>query len=97
MKKLHILLVAIMLMLIACARPFDSRYYYNKKVDSSKGENIDTTPETPPEAVDPNEDPFLNGDWNRPNYGGYDASKFKTWLFKASFQKDKLPIYTFFV
>ncbi|MEI0541120.1 hypothetical protein R4L22_10275 [Brachyspira pilosicoli] len=96
MKKLHILLVAIMLMLIACARPFDSRYYYNKKVDSSKGGNIDTTPETPPEAVDPNEDPFLNGDWNRPNYGGYDASKFKTWLFKASFQKDKLPIYTFF-
>ncbi|WP_258019230.1 hypothetical protein [Brachyspira pilosicoli] len=96
MKKLHILLVAIMLMLIACARPFDSRYYYNKKVDSSKGENIDTTPETPPEAVDPNEDPFLNGDWNRPNYGGYDASKFKTWLFKASFQKDKLPMYTFF-
>ena len=96
MKKLHILLVAIMLMLIACARPFDSRYYYNKKVDSSKGENIDTTPETPPEAVDPNEDPFLNGDWNKPNYGGYDANKFDTWLFKASFQKDKLPIYTFF-
>lgn len=96
MKKLHILLVAIMLMLIACARPFDSRYYYNQRVDSSKGGNIDTTPETPPEAVDPNEDPFLNGDWNRPNYGGYDASKFKTWLFKASFQKDKLPIYTFF-
>ncbi len=97
MKKLHILLVAIMLMLIACARPFDSRYYYNQRVDSSKGDNnVDTTPETPPEAVDPNEDPFLNGDWNKPNYGGYDASKFDTWLFKASFQKDKLPIYTFF-
>ncbi|WP_157143570.1 hypothetical protein [Brachyspira pilosicoli] len=97
MKKLHILLVAIMLMLIACARPFDSRYYYNQRVDSSKGDNnVDTTPETPPEAVDPNEDPFLNGYWNKPNYGGYDASKFDTWLFKASFQKDKLPIYTFF-
>ncbi|WP_232473260.1 hypothetical protein [Brachyspira sp. SAP_772] len=95
MKKLHILLIAIMLMFIACARPFDSRYYYNKKVDSSKGE-IDTTPETPPEEVAPDEDPFINGDWNNPNYGGYDASKFNTWLFKASFQKDKLPIYTFF-
>ena len=95
MKKLYVLLIAAMLMLLACARPFDSRYYYNKKVSSSKGD-IDTTPETPPEAVDPDEDPFLNGDWNKPNYGGYDANKFDTWLFKASFQKDKLPIYTFF-
>ena len=95
MKKSYVLLIVAMLMLIACARPFDSRYYYNKKVDSSKGD-IDTTPETPPEAVDPDEDPFLNGDWNKPNYGGYDANKFDTWLFKASFQKDKLPIYTFF-
>ena len=96
MKKVYILLTAIMLMLLSCARPFDSRYYYNQRVDSSKGDNVDTTPETPPEAVDPNEDPFLNGDWNKPNYGGYDASKFDTWLFKASFQANKLPIYTFF-
>ena len=97
MKKVYILLTAVMLMLLSCARPFDSRYYYNQRVDSSKGDNnVDTTPETPPEAVDPNEDPFLNGDWNKPNYGGYDASKFDTWLFKASFQANKLPIYTFF-
>ncbi|AEM21605.1 hypothetical protein Bint_0980 [Brachyspira intermedia PWS/A] len=99
MKKTHLLfLLIISIFMMSCGGHFfNPRYYYNKSAsDSEQGEIPDTTPETPPEEVPENEDPFKNGDWNDPTYGGYDASKFKTWLFKASFQKDKLPIYTFF-
>lgn len=99
MKKSYLLfLIIISIFMISCSGHFfNPRYYYNKSAsDSEVGEIPDTTPETPPEQVPENEDPFKNGDWNSPTYGGYDASKFKTWLFKASFQKDKLPIYTFF-
>lgn len=92
MKKVYILLTAVMLMLLSCARPFDSRYYYNQRVDSSKGDNnVDTTPETPPEAVDPNEDPFLNGDWNRPDYGF--SFNFDDYVIEASFNDKNQPTY----
>lgn len=91
MKKVYILLTAVMLMLLSCARPFDSRYYYNQRVDSSKEDNVDTTPETPPEAVDPNEDPFLNGDWNRPDYGF--SFNFDDYVIEASFNNKNQPTY----
>lgn len=74
---------------------FNPRYYYNKSSSSSSGAAPDTGPEAPPEQVPEHEDPFKNGDWNTPNYQ-FPADKFKNWLFKASFRKDKLPIYTFF-
>ena len=99
MKKSYLLfLIIISIFMISCSGHFfNPRYYYNKSAsESEQGEIPDTTPENPPEQVPEHEDPFKNGDWNKPDYGGYDASKFETWLFKASFQKDKLPIYTFF-
>lgn len=75
---------------------FNPRYYYNKSSSSSSGAAPDTGPEAPPEQVPEHEDPFKNGNWNDPTYGGYNGSKFDSWLFKASFQADKLPIYNFF-
>ncbi|TKZ30677.1 hypothetical protein [Brachyspira catarrhinii] len=99
MKKIYLLfLLIISIFMMSCGGHFfNPRYYYNKSAsESEQGEIPDTAPENPPEQVPEHEDPFKNGDWNDPNYGGYDGSKFKTWLFKASFQKDKLPIYTFF-
>ncbi|MEI0525938.1 hypothetical protein R4K54_08430 [Brachyspira murdochii] len=98
MKKTYLLfLVIISMFMMSCGGHFfNPRYYYNKSSSSSLGGAPDTAPETPPEEVNPDEDPFLKGDWNSPTYGGYDGSKFDNWLFKASFQADKLPIYTFF-
>ncbi len=99
MRKIYLLFITIIvsfLMMSCSGHFFNPRYYFNKSSSSSSGGAPDTGPESPPEEIDPNEDPFLNGDWNSPTYGGYDASKFKNWLFKASFQADKLPIYTFF-
>ena len=78
---------------------FNPRYYYNKSSSSlSSGDGGVNIPEVePPEEIPADEDPFkVNEDYNNPNYGGYEASKFDKWLFKASFRDDKLPIYTFF-
>ena len=78
---------------------FNPRYYYNKSSSSlSSGDGGVNIPEVePPEEIPADEDPFkVNEDYNNPNYGGYEASKFDKWLFKASFRDDKLPIYNFF-
>ncbi|WP_157152846.1 hypothetical protein [Brachyspira murdochii] len=100
MKKLLLLMIycflAILLLTSCGGHFFNPRYYYNKKDSASFAETPDTAPEKAPEQVPENEDPFKNGDWNNPNYGGYEADKFASWLFKVSFQDDKLPIYTFF-
>lgn len=75
---------------------FNPRYYYNKSSSSSSGSAPDTGPEKLPDEVPADEDPFkLPEDYNDPNYQ-FPADKFKNWLFKASFQGDKLPIYNFF-
>ncbi|MBW5396066.1 hypothetical protein E6A53_13935, partial [Brachyspira hampsonii] len=76
---------------------FNPRYYYNKSnVSSSSSQSLNTAPEKLPEQVDADEDPFkLPEEYNSPNYQ-FSADKFNNWLFKASFQSDKLPIYNFF-
>ena len=75
---------------------FNPRYYYNKSSSSSSGAAPDTGPEKLPDDVPADEDPFkLPEDYNDPNYQ-FPAENFKNWLFKASFQGDKLPIYNFF-
>ncbi|MBW5379928.1 hypothetical protein, partial [Brachyspira hampsonii] len=75
---------------------FNPRYYYNKSSSSSLSQSLDTGPEKLPEQVAADEDPFkLPEEYNSPNYQ-FSADKFKDWLFKASFQGDKLPIYNFF-
>ena len=99
MKKSYLTLIfLISIFMMSCSGHFfNPRYYYNKNNSySSGGGGTDTTPEVPPEEVDPEEDPFIKGDWNDPTYGGYDGSIFDEWLFKASFRGDKLPIYNFF-
>ena len=99
MKRILLLILIISTFVISCGNHFfNPRYYYNKKSSYSGGSNVetDTTPTDPPKEVAPDEDPFLVGDWNRPDYGEYDASIFDEWLFKSSFRGDKLPIYKFF-
>ena len=99
MKKIYLLsLLIISIFMMSCGGHFfNPRYYYNNR-NSSSGDNTINIPdaEVPPE-VSADEDPFkVNSDYNKPNYGGYEASKFDKWLFKSSFQNNKLPVYQFF-
>ncbi|MEI0447020.1 hypothetical protein R4J03_08165 [Brachyspira intermedia] len=100
MKKLLFIIYfsIVALFLTSCGGHFfNPRYYYNRSSSSSSsGSAPDTGPEKLPDEVPADEDPFkLPEDYNDPNYQ-FPADKFKNWLFKASFQGDKLPIYNFF-
>ena len=101
MKRNFILFLLLMLSVLfisSCARGFNPMYYYNKRTESlSGGDSSNNPPPTPPEEIPEDEDPFkVDNDYNKPDYGGYDASQFDKWLFKVSFRGDKLPIYVFF-
>ncbi|KLI52950.1 hypothetical protein [Brachyspira hyodysenteriae] len=99
MKRSYLLfLMIVSVFIMSCGGHFfNPRYYYNRSSSSSSsGSAPDTGPEKLPDEVPADEDPFkLPEDYNDPNYQ-FPADKFKNWLFKASFQGDKLPIYNFF-
>lgn len=102
MRKSNFLLFLVLIsaFMMSCGRySFNPRYYYGKNSSYSSDEDgvIDIPEVSPPKEIPAEEDPFkVESEYNNPNYGGYNASKFDSWLFKASFRDDKLPIYTFF-
>lgn len=95
-----LLLIMSVIFMMSCGRySFNPRYYYGKNSSYSSDEDggINIPDVEAPEEIPAEEDPFkVDSEYNDPNYGGYDAGKFDSWLFKASFRDDKLPIYTFF-
>lgn len=102
MRKSNFLLFLVLIsaFMMSCGRySFNPRYYYGKNSSYSSDEDggINIPDVEAPEEIPEDEDPFkVDSEYNDPNYGGYDAGKFDSWLFKASFRDDKLPIYTFF-
>ena len=98
MKKFYLLVFIISMFVISCGNHFfNPRYYYNKSSSKSSSGGLTISKAEPPTEIPADEDPFkVNSEYNTPSYGGYEASKFDSWLFKASFRKDKLPIYNFF-
>ncbi|MEI0797881.1 hypothetical protein R4Q14_06085 [Brachyspira intermedia] len=101
MKKSYLTLIfLISIFMMSCSGHFfNPRYYYNKSSSSSSSSSDGLTIEEaePPAEIPADQDPFkVKSEFNTPSYGGYEASQFDSWLFKASFQGNKLPIYTFF-
>ncbi|PTY40817.1 hypothetical protein [Brachyspira hampsonii] len=100
MKKIYLLfLVMIAMFIMSCGGHFfNPGYYYNRSGSSlSSSEGLTIIEVEAPEEIPAEEDPFkIESDYNDPNYGGYEASRFDSWLFKASFRDDKLPTYNFF-
>ena len=92
-KKTFYLILMIIPIIISCSNMMNPMYlYYNRTKSSYNNTNDVTTPD----AVDADKDPFIQGEHNNIGYGGCDGKIFDTWLFKVSFQSDKLPIYNFF-
>ena len=69
---------------------------HNYTSKDNKSNNYRSMKVPPPEPVEAEKDPFLKSPYNSPNYGGFSASKFDTWLFRVSFSSNKLPMYKFF-
>lgn len=100
MKKYYLLLFIIMSMfIISCGGHFfNPRYYYNTKSSdnssggesSNPGEDVDIGGSVPPD-----EDPFIKGEWNNPDYNGFDGTKIKDWFPRISFDNQNVPIYSF--
>ena len=87
-------LLYITLFMISCSSGFNPRYYYEKGKRGGLSSSPVIKPVEAPTEVEADKDPFKVGEHNNPDYQ-FEARKFDSWLFKASFQKDKLPIYNF--
>lgn len=94
MNNKNLYLIAILIpIIISCSNVMNPMYLYYNRTKSSYNNTNDIAI---PDAVDADKDPFIQGDHNNIGYGGFDGTIFDTWLFKVSFQSDKLPIYNFF-
>lgn len=103
MKRVFLLSVLFGVLFTSCNMgmlgQYSDYYYYapNKNTggasggDSGPGEDI----EIPDIDVDPEKDPFIKGEWNKPDYK-FDGTKFETWLLKVSFDGSNIPQYGFF-
>lgn len=103
MKRVFLLSILFAVLFTSCNMgmlgQYSDYYYYspNKNTggssggDSGPGEDI----EIPDIDVDPEKDPFIKGDWNKPDYK-FDGTKFETWLLKVSFDSSNIPEYGFF-
>ena len=100
MKKIYLLLAIISIFIMSCSGHFfNPKYYYGSSSSSSEGntgggsgpgEDIDTG-----EPENPDEDPFIKGDWNKPYYNGFDGNQIKDWFPRISFDGQNVPIYEF--
>lgn len=97
MKKIQIILIflAVSLLFSSCARRFSPMYYYNKKASSNSEADNPTSDIGGDEYIPPDEDPFINGQWNDINYR-FDGNKILEFLFGASFDGNNVPIYKFY-
>lgn len=103
MKRVFLLSILFSVLFTSCNMgmlgQYSDYYYYapNKNTggasggDSGPGEDI----EIPDIDVDPEKDPFIKGEWNKPDYK-FDGTKFETWLLKVSFDGSNIPEYGFF-
>lgn len=90
MRKIQIiLLIMVSLLFTSCAKRYSAT---NPESDS-----IESGSSTPPsniegdENIPETEDPFLNGDWNRPDYGF--SFNFDDYVIEASFNNKNQPTY----
>lgn len=87
--------VIVSIFIISCGSPFDARYYNRRKSNTSEKDTSDKPNIGGENVVPPDQDPFIKGEWNDPNYNGFDGSKFDNWFIKASFDNSNVPVYQF--
>lgn len=95
--RLYVLPALLFFILCSCQQGLvgDPRLYNTRKTT----EDTTSPPadvEIPEEEVPEDEDPFINGEWNDINYGGFSGEVFKTWVLnKVNFSDQNIPSYRF--
>lgn len=86
----------LLFLLLSCQQGFvgDPRLYGGRKTteEASLPSYVDVPTDDTPE----DQDPFINGEWNKLDYGGFSGDVFATWvLSKVNFSDDNIPSYQF--
>ena len=91
--KLLIIISMISIFMMSCGNGFNPMLYYNR---SSK--TLEKNPEVDlgggDEVINPDKDPFVQGDWNKEDYK-FDGSIIKNYFFTSSFDSKNVPTYKF--
>lgn len=97
MNKTYKLILLSVLFLISCSNQFNPRYYYNKKLLSTKPDNGTSSDLDGDDNVSTENDPFNpnNGEWNHIDYI-FNGNIIKDWFLKVSFTSGNVPEYQFF-
>lgn len=103
MKRVFLLSILFGVLFTSCNMgmlgQYSDYYYYAPNKNTGGASGGDSGPgadiEIPNIEVDPDKDPFIQGEWNKPNYK-FDGSVFDSWLLKVEFDGSNIPQYGFF-
>ena len=103
MKRVFLLSILFAVLFTSCNMgmlgQYSDYYYYSPNKNTGGSSGGDSGPgadiEIPNIEVDPDKDPFIQGEWNKPDYK-FDGAKFDTWLLKVEFDGQNIPQYGFF-
>lgn len=103
MKRVFLLSILFGVLFTSCNMgmlgQYSDYYYYAPNKNTGGASGGDSGPgadiEIPDIDVDPEKDPFIQGEWNKPNYK-FDGSVFDSWLLKVEFDGSNIPQYGFF-
>lgn len=103
MKRVFLLSILFAVLFTSCNMgmlgQYSDYYYYSPNKNTGGSSGGDSGPgadiEIPNIEVDPDKDPFIQGEWNKPDYK-FDGSVFDSWLLKVEFDDSNIPQYGFF-
>lgn len=103
MKRVFLLSILFGVLFTSCNMgmlgQYSDYYYYAPNKNTGGASGGDSGPgadiEIPNIEVDPDKDPFIKGEWNKPDYK-FDGSVFDSWLLKVEFDDSNIPQYGFF-
>lgn len=103
MKRVFLLSILFAVLFTSCNMgmlgQYSDYYYYAPNKNTGGASGGDSGPgadiEIPNIEVDPDKDPFIQGEWNKPDYK-FNGSVFDSWLLKVEFDDSNIPQYGFF-
>lgn len=102
MLKPIVICVGVLILFVSCSDMMSSSKFYSIQRNRWGSDDESLSVQTPQDVemseveVPKEEDPFIVGDWNEPDYNGFSADTLKSWFFGASFGGANIPSYNFF-
>ncbi len=91
--KNTLFIILLFIFLNTCGSHFSPRYYYQQMGNTSAGNGTDEPDIGGEDILDPSEDPFKTGEWNKPDYRNFTLDLDKDYVIAASFGLKNEPKY----